>query len=458
MPKKNQNKNRKPQPKRSTANKIITTIGGALGGLVGAKDLGVSAGDWVSKAFGLGSYTVKSNAFTLSPDSVPEFKYSTDGSVIVTHREMITDVIGAAAFTSYLFDIDPTSRITFPWLSNLAPNYEQYEFLGLLFVYKPTSGDAIASTNNALGTVVIATEYDVSRPTFVTKQEMESYEFCTSSKPSLPMIHPVECAPTEDIIKARYTRGVYRTQRASTSVTPESINSPDVAENLNFLGRTQLSVVGMQAATTVGELWVTYRVKLSKPRALPPGAPISYFSAYGSLQSGQDLFQNYAISNTSTSGANFIYMDSTHIYFPLAPKGSVVTVIYTASGTGTSPTLAMTLPSQAGLTVYNSLPISTAGAYTYSAYSGNATANVTQIQTWTIDDSNAVKLPVLTYADPTIGGSGVDFYWNLIVYLRPANSLIAPLLSSGERLETLVSDVNRLKLQTILELDEKSPN
>lgn len=39
-----------------------------------------------------------------------------------------------------------------------------------MYEYKSTSGDAISSTNNALGTVVMSAEYNVVSPPFSTKQ------------------------------------------------------------------------------------------------------------------------------------------------------------------------------------------------------------------------------------------------------------------------------------------------
>lgn len=163
--------------------------------------------------------------------------------------------------------IDPTNIATFPFLSGVAKNFEKYEFEGLVYTYKPTSGSAIASTNNALGTVILTTEYDVSRPLFVSKPEMEAYQFTTSCAPDKTMYHPVECNPKMDILNSRYVAGTIRTQRTSTL-----LNGPatTVQNNLQFLGRTQLAVVGMQAATTVGELWVSYKVKLTIPRLPGP--------------------------------------------------------------------------------------------------------------------------------------------------------------------------------------------
>ena len=55
---------------------------------------------------------------------------------------------------SYL--INAANPKTFPWLSQIAANYEQYDIEGMVF-----SADALNSTKTALGTVMMATQYDV---------------------------------------------------------------------------------------------------------------------------------------------------------------------------------------------------------------------------------------------------------------------------------------------------------
>jgi len=117
------------------------------------------------------------------------------------------------------------------------------------------SSDAVLSsaTNSALGTVIMATEYDSLNPGFLNKQIMENHDMANSSKPSVSFLHPVEC------------------KRSVTSVNVQYVRTGPVPANgdirLYDLGVFQLATQGQQAnGGVIGELWVSYEVELFKPQ------------------------------------------------------------------------------------------------------------------------------------------------------------------------------------------------
>ncbi len=175
--------------------------------------------------------------------------------------------------------INPGDDATFPWLSGVASNFQQYRFKGLLFEFVSTSADALNSTNTALGTVVMATQYNVNRPAFVSKQEMEAYEFSCSTRPSASLIHPIECDPDETPMTHLYVR---------SGAVPSGEDA-----RMYDLGKFQIATVGMQAAATIGELWVTYDIELLKPRLSP----------YGSITGEYSRIANGAFTNTDVFGS-----------------------------------------------------------------------------------------------------------------------------------------------------------
>lgn len=201
--------------------------------------------------FGSGDYKVQNNACI-----VPGFKNSE--STIITHREYITDIVsgalsgGSSAFDIQKFELNPGVTSTFPWLASIAANYEEYDIMGMVFAYVATSGESVASTNTALGSVILATEYDPTKPAFANKQAMENYSFATSAKPSVNQLHAIECAKVRTPVKQLYVR--------SGANTGTDLRWTD-------FGNFYIATVGCPAATTtLGELWVTYKVKLIKPR------------------------------------------------------------------------------------------------------------------------------------------------------------------------------------------------
>jgi hypothetical protein len=229
------------------------TVGGALGGGLGSELGGL--------IFGRGAYTVAKNSLHKSGSilsegvEVPQFIESSRYTRI-THREFVQDIVvpgTAATFTNNTFVINPGNTALFPWLSSIANNYQQYEIMGMVMVFKSTSTDF--STSGALGTVILATNYDVLEAPFASKVIMENSQYAVSAKPSISQIHAVECDPRLSSIDVKYIRN------------PSS--STSVSQDARFYdhGLFELATVGLSATagTVLGELWVSYDIKLIKP-------------------------------------------------------------------------------------------------------------------------------------------------------------------------------------------------
>jgi len=223
--------------------------GSSLGSRAGAW-LGDKAGSMISSLIGCGDYSVSKNSITQTP---VEFEAAKKG-YRVAHTDYITDIVSpGTAFQVTSFVINPMNPSLFPWLPNIAQNFEEFEVLGMVFMYKPTSGEAVSSTDAALGTVVFATQYNVNDAAFVDKLSMEQYQFATSTVPSSSMVHPVECDRSKTPISILYVAGP-----DSTTVDPK----------FSSLGVFNYATVGQQATANLGELWVSYDILFSKPRLL----------------------------------------------------------------------------------------------------------------------------------------------------------------------------------------------
>lgn len=225
---------------------IIGSGFGPMGAASGAA-LGAAVGKGIGYLTGSGDYRLKSGG------SVPSF--SKNESTVVTHREYITDVFSGpgipSAFKITKLPLNPGDPSTFPWLSAIAGNYEEYELLGVVFEFISTSGDSVGSTTTSLGTVILATQYDPTKPSFDTKQGMENHFFSQSSKPSNSILHAIECKKSQTPVKTLYIRS----------------GDNDADLRWTDFGNFYIATVGMQApAVNLGELWVSYKVKLMKPR------------------------------------------------------------------------------------------------------------------------------------------------------------------------------------------------
>lgn len=232
-----------------------TAAGAALGGPAGAGiggALGSGLGTIFGAVTGLGDYQIVSNS--LFPGAVRN-PNPHPNSTLVDHREYLMDVVSSptiGAFSSVEIPINPGLPTSFPFLSQIAANFEEYAIEGMFFQYVTTSGNSVASTNTALGTVIIASKYN-SYSTFGSKAEMESSSFCNSTVPSNNMPHFIECDPKQSVAGELYIR---------TGAVP-------YGQDRRFydLAVTTVATTGLQAANVVlGELWVSYQVALLKPR------------------------------------------------------------------------------------------------------------------------------------------------------------------------------------------------
>nr|UJQ92875.1 MAG: putative capsid protein [Narnaviridae sp.] len=231
-------------------------LGRLAGNFLGQGDLGAVAGDKLSKWLGFGDYELHSNSLIKgAPDSksssIPTFQKDGKRGIRVTEREYLGDVVSSStigAFNNTPYRINPADPASFPWLSQIAQQFEEWEPLGIIFEFVSTSSEFNGSSQ-ALGTVIMATDYDPTDPQYPNKMVMESSDYCNSAKSSASQRHGVECDPAERPTKTLYCAAA----------------SPSADQRLCDLGTFQLATFGCSTASvTLGELWVTYDVAFYK--------------------------------------------------------------------------------------------------------------------------------------------------------------------------------------------------
>jgi len=308
-----------------------------LGGISGAKAVA-----------GLGDYKVKQNSLLVSEgNDPPEIVNAKDGRFIVRHREYLQDVSGTSAFTVSSWKINPGLQDSFPWLSTLAQSFEQYRLRGMIFEFKSNFSEYAGVSN--LGTIVMATEYDSTRPNFSSKLQMENHQYASSQKPSCSMIHPIECARDSSVLGELYIRqGEF-----------SSTQDPRMSDFGNF----QLATVGT-ATGVLGELWVTYEVELLKPRLESAGNLVltSYYenatgvttaTPFGTLSTMQMCSGNEIAMKFFDSGTPLV------MFFPESLGAGRYLVDITWGGTATAAVTAPSWSASTGCTVTSTMPWNT---------------------------------------------------------------------------------------------------
>jgi len=270
----------------------------------------------------------------------------------VRHKEFIANVNGTTSFSRITNGISPNNQFLFPWLSKFASNFQQYRIHGMEFYFETTSSDYTAT--QALGSVMMATQYDVKEKELDDTVQILDHEFSTTSKPNRSFYHPIECKPSLEPLKILYIRDV-----------GEEENS------FNTFGKFVYATDGNAGTGIIGRLWVTYDIEFLKPRLPQFG---SEPGGFWQIAYGPDTYQTTIVSNLSGGPSTLTGL----VPHPLSTMGMTLSYAGTALRI-TFPKVSSTrrflvtfdisqFTTGAGATQFNP---TTSGATAYSTYSLN---------------------------------------------------------------------------------------
>jgi len=179
---------------RSLGTAIGKTIGQPkVGGMLGGS-LGNAAETYLS---GRGAYVTNSLVNGAPPQaSIPVFgKGDREADISFSHVEYVCDIFstGSAAFSLQSFQINPGLLGCYPWMSQLAVNYDEYSFVQLAYTFKPLISES--NQTGSMGSVIMATIYNPASNAFTTKQAMVEYAGAVNARPCDTIVHGVESNP-----------------------------------------------------------------------------------------------------------------------------------------------------------------------------------------------------------------------------------------------------------------------
>ena len=208
---------------------------------------------------GRGDYTSMNALVNQGGESVvPKFAHDSS-SVTISNVEYVRDIYAPstnAPFTVSTLAINPGLPVAFPWLSQIASNYQEYELVQCIYTFKSTIAD-FAAASGQVGQVIMATQYNPSLEAFADKETMMMYEGSMSCKTSSNMLQGVECDPHK--LAATTGRKYVRSGNVASS---EDLKEYDQG----VLNIALLNPPATYLGQVMGELWVSYTVTLRKPR------------------------------------------------------------------------------------------------------------------------------------------------------------------------------------------------
>lgn len=319
--------------------------------------------------------------------SMPRMNHINDetGSLLVTHRERLMDVFAPSnsGFHQDVFTVSPGIEKTFPWLSQIAANYEEYEMVQCVFEYDGHSLVGINDTLEVQGSLIMATQMNVKDKPFRDRHEMERFPHASKCAQHGSMAHGVECDP-------RKIQGDgHRYIRMGGLTKDEDARDFDHAKFTIGQYNTPTELAGKE----IGQLFVYYTVKLMKPKiSSGRGDAISTFRAFcenpdatrafGRLgndaaqtaTNGMQVAARNSLPLTPTYGAS---NDLTLTFDPYVSGTFRVTVTISHDGNASGVTV---VPSGSATLVKSLLPIGTDASNVYYRSVGNEAILIADVQ------------------------------------------------------------------------------
>lgn len=239
------------------------SIGSYLGGQVGYAGLGNTLGrsaasGIMSHIVGRGAYVLKGQnhmqnmAFQGSEENmISELEPDVDG-IHVIRSELVCDVTPKTddeIETIFSGDINPLNNSMFPWLSQIAQYYMEYEFISCIFEYvsSVTGGDTTAT--GSVGLVGLTPD----QADFQIYSQFDNFYSSVTGGVARDLLCGIECAPNK---------------KAGSSLYPCKLPSgSDDPVNYNT-GRVQIVTSKAAVNHPIGKIYVHYRVRLIKPTIL----------------------------------------------------------------------------------------------------------------------------------------------------------------------------------------------
>jgi hypothetical protein len=274
-------------------------------------------------------------------------------ATVVMHRSLVQDITSgpvAGLFSNTIIPVNAGLAVFDPFCSSIAQNFEIYKFAGLVFTFISSCSEYITGT--ALGTLVMAMEYNAASSPFTNKTQMENSDFAISCRLDHNMVYGVECnnQPMDG----------YLVRNSNLSLPAP----------LTDMGLFQIAVAPSTTVpinTVLGELWVSYHVLLRRPKLTPARFGYAHFRFTFPVILASAV---YSFGTLNPIYSPIIYGSLTNCYVN-TPNSNVLFFPYAEVGDTYSVNMVWYFPGVATVTSYGSIILSNLTGMT--AYNQNST-------------------------------------------------------------------------------------
>jgi len=239
---------------------------------------------------------------------------------VISEDEYIGEVAGSVGFAVSQYPCNPGQASTFPWGNRIAALYEEYDFEMLEFYYKREVSEF--ATNGQAGKVILSFDYDASDLAPTSKQQVEDTVPHQDGMPCTPIIRlSIDCARLRKN-PAKYVRP--GAQPANTDIKTYDC------------GTLNVSTQGNTNTSTIGELRVRYRCRLSEPVLEAPAVLGQALHLTTSTATTANNFAGMVATVGSSPSLLAITATTNGLVFPKAYTGNylVITQVSGATSSG----------------------------------------------------------------------------------------------------------------------------
>ena len=175
---------------------------------------------------------------------------------------------------SCCFYFNPGLETTFPWLSSVARNYQEYRTNGAVFEYITRSSGLPYQPDGSvnLGTVVLTTQYNCADPGFPTRQSAENTQYTVTTSPGQSALHPIECNADLRPLQVQYVWNPevtdYDNSNKFYNMCRTTVFCEDVPGDNGGPNNIKGYYDGWKASdfpnSIIGDLWIAYDIILLK--------------------------------------------------------------------------------------------------------------------------------------------------------------------------------------------------
>jgi hypothetical protein len=186
---------------------------------------------------------------------------NTARGVVVSHHEYVGDLNGHFFYNIDRYNVTPGNPDIFPWLSRMAPRYEQYHFHRLNFSLLPST----AATGDGMKGLML--DYDVNDPAPTTKAELLNSYGAVRANSWMPATMRAPVTALNQIHWRNVGRGFQLNSENSTRYVRAALEDDQLQDQrLESVGMLNVSTVGYgDVSNTVKEaameLWVEYEIE-----------------------------------------------------------------------------------------------------------------------------------------------------------------------------------------------------